>query len=235
MDNISIVLVEPRGSGNIGSVARAMKNTGFSRLVLINPVDYKNNEAYSMACKATDILLNSEVFNNFNEALKGSYLAVGTTRRKGRERFPLLTLKESIPKIVASAKYNQVSIIFGREDKGLKTEEISKCDIILEIPTHPLSSSINLSHAVFIVCHNILTAFTPEEPSFRLAPRDEVERMHTHIEETLKELGYGEKGGEYLLRNIMRNFRRLFGRTGLMQKEVNMIRGICTQIKNSIK
>ena len=115
-NNISIILVEPQGSGNIGSVARAMANTGLSNLVLINPVDYKNNEAYSMACNACNILLEAKVFPCIKDAIRDSGLVIGTTRRKGKIRFPLLTLQDVIPNILCASQKNKVSILFGRED-----------------------------------------------------------------------------------------------------------------------
>ncbi|MFQ5330479.1 MAG: RNA methyltransferase [Thermodesulfobacteriota bacterium] len=232
MDNISILLLEPRGPRNIGSVARAMKNTGFSRLRLINPVPYQNNDAYEMACKADDLLREAECFHTLDEALHPFPLVVGTTRRGGKERFPLLTLDEAIPKIVSAAVENRVALLFGREDKGLTTDELGRCNILVEIQTDPALPSLNLSHAVFILCHHIFSAAAlMTEPSFVRAPRSEVEGLYGHMEEMLKGLGYGDKGGDYLLRTIMRNLKRLLGRTGLMQKEVNMLRGICTQIE----
>lgn len=235
MNNISIMLVEPQSAGNIGSVARAMENTGFPNLCLINPVDYKNNEAYSMACNACGTLLQAKVFPSIRDAIKDSGLVVGTTRRKGRGRYPVLTLQEAIPNILTAAKKNKVSILFGREDKGLKNDEIKLCDLLVEIPTHRKYPSLNLSHAVFLVCYELFKTETPAIPSIKLAPWEEMESMYLHLEKTLKKLDYGEKGGRHLLLAIMRSFKRLFGRTGLMQKEVNMVRGICTQIEERIK
>ncbi len=235
MNNISVVLVEPQSAGNIGSVARAMENTGFSNLCLINPVDYKNNEAYSMACNACGTLLKADVFGNIRDAIKDSGLVVGTTRRKGRSRYPILNLYEAIPNILTAAKKNKVSILFGREDKGLKNDEIELCDLLIEISTHKNYPSLNLSHAVFLVCYELFKAEIPSGQSIKLAPWEEMEGMYMHMEKTLKQLGYGEKGGTHLLKTIMKSFKRLFGRTGLMQKEVNMVRGICTQIEERVK
>ena len=232
--NISIILVGPQSSGNIGSVARAMENTGLSNLVLINPVDYKNNEAYSMACNACGTLLQAKVFPDIKHAIKDSGLVVGTTRRKGRERYPVLTLHEAIPNILTAAKKNKVSILFGREDKGLKNEEIKLCDLLIEIPTHKNYPSLNLADAVLLVCHALFMAEKPSGPSITLAPWEDMEGMYIHLEKTLRKLDYGKKGGAHLLRAIMRSFKRLFGRTGLMQKEVNMLRGICTQIEERV-
>ncbi|MBW7957516.1 MAG: RNA methyltransferase [Deltaproteobacteria bacterium] len=229
--NISIVLVEPQSSGNVGSVARAMRNTGFSDLVLINPCDYRNNESYSMACKADGVLAEARVFTDLETYIPEPRVLVGTTRRIGRHRYPVLTLSEAVPEILRLASSNRVAILFGREDKGLLNEEIPLCDMLVEIPTSDDYPSINLSHAVFTVCHHLYTAACPKAPTIKVAPREELEQMYEHMERTLRGIGYGDKGGEYLLEAMMRSFRRLFGRTGLMQKEVNMLRGVFTQIE----
>ncbi|MCC6501962.1 MAG: RNA methyltransferase [Deltaproteobacteria bacterium] len=232
--NISIVLVEPQSSGNVGSVARAMRNTDFTDLVLINPCDYKNNESYSMACKADDVLARARVFPTLEAYLGEPSIVVGTTRRVGRNRFPVMPLDEAVPMILRLAAKNSVAILFGREDKGLRNEEIPPCDMLVEIPTSGDYPSINLSHAVFTVCHHLYTAQVPKAHAIKAAPKEEVEKMYAHIETALKDLGYGDNGGEYLLEAIMRNFKRLFGRTGLMLKEVNMLRGILSQVQKRV-
>lgn len=232
--NISIVLVEPQSSGNVGSVARAMRNTDFTDLVLINPCDYKNNESYSMACKADDVLARARVFPTLDAYIGEPSTIVAMTRRVGRNRFPVLTLDEAVPVILRLAASNRVAVLFGREDKGLLNEEIPPCDILVEIPTSEDYPSINLSHAVFTVCHHLFTAQTPKAHAIKAAPKEEVEKMYAHIERTLKALEYGDNGGEHLLEAIMRNFKRLFGRTGLMLKEVNMLRGILSQVEKRI-
>lgn len=232
--NISVVLVEPQSPGNVGSTARAMRNTDFYDLVLINPCDYKNNESYSMACKADDVLARARVFPTLEAYLPEPSIVVGTTRRVGRHRFPVLMLDEAVPMILRLAASSRVAVLFGREDKGLLNEEIPHCDMLVEIPTSEDYPSINLSHAVFTVLHHLYTAQSPKGPTIKAAPREEVEKMYAHLEGTLKRLGYGDKGGEYLLEAIMRSFKRLFGRTGMMLKEVNMLRGILAQIENRV-
>lgn len=233
-DNIEIVLVEPQSSGNVGSVARAMKNTGFKRLTLVNPCDYRTNEAYSMACKADDVLLGAAVYPTLAGCVKETGVVVGTTRRQGRVRYPILTLDEAVPKILELASKNKVSILFGREDRGLENDEIPVCDILLEIPTDEDYGSLNLSHAVFLVCYYLFAAGCAKAPTVTVAPREELEKMYLHMEEALRAISYGDMGGEHLLQTILRSFRRLFGRTGLMQKEINMLRGIFTQIQSRV-
>ncbi|MDH4226685.1 MAG: RNA methyltransferase [Deltaproteobacteria bacterium] len=234
--NISIVLVEPRGAGNIGSVCRAMKNNGLKDLRLVNPVPYMTEEGKSMACNATDMLQAARVFPTLDVAIKDAPLVVGTTRRRGKLRFPTMNIDEAIPEIIKRARKNRVAILFGREDKGLKNEETEICDILLEIPSHRDYASINLAQAVFVVCHYIFRAENPVEPSYRVAPREDVELFYGHIEKMARKLGYGEKvKGEFIIASILRNFRRLFGRTGLMHKEVNMMRGLITRIEEEVE
>jgi len=231
LDNIEVVLVETQSSGNIGSVARAMKNTGFKNLTLVNPCEYITNESYSMACKADDMLRAATVYPTLEACVRKTSLVVGTTRRQGKIRYPILTLDEAVPKILELASKNKVSILFGREDRGLENDEIAACDILLEIPTDEDYGSLNLSHAVFLVCYSLFAgAGCAKDPAVTVAPRGELEKMYLHLEEALRALGYGECGGEHLIETILRSFRRLFGRTGLMQKEINMLRGISTQI-----
>ena len=234
--NIFIVLVEPRGAGNVGSVARVMKNTGFRNFVLVNPVPYKNDEGFGMACSASDVLLKAKEVKTLKEAVKDSHFIVGTTRRKGSARFPVFTMDEALPKILSVSKKNTVSILFGREDRGLENEETLFCDILFEIPAHRDMMSLNLSHAVFAVCHALFKAEAPgTEPTLKSAPREEVEAMHEHLERVLERLGYaGEIKKGYLMPILLRNLRKIFGRTILVEKEVNMIRGILTRIEEKI-
>jgi len=238
-ESLSVVLVEPRGAGNIGSTARAMRNTGLRNLVLINPCDYLNHEGYSMACKAQDVLNEARVWptleSYLEEAGKTGLVTVGFTRRVGKVRGPVEYLADSAPVILGFARKTPVALVFGREDKGLRNDELPLCDMLVEIPTHPDYPSVNLSHAVFTALHSLFTAAAAGRASHghavEAAPREKLDEMYSHLERTLRRLDYGERGGDYLLRTIMRNMRRIFGRTALVDKELRMLRGIFTQIE----
>ncbi|MBI5885280.1 MAG: RNA methyltransferase [Deltaproteobacteria bacterium] len=234
-DNLSIVLVEPQSAGNVGSVARVMMNTGFKRLQLVSPCDYMNNEGFSMACNADALLLKAEVFDNVHECIERAAVVVGTTRRKGRVRWPVMTLPEAVPKLLELSRANKVAVLFGREDRGLTNDEIKLCDMLIEIQSTDEYPSLNLSHAVFAVCYHLFTTALPKVPAIKAAPRPDVEGMFKHLEEALRALNYGEQGNDYLLNTIMRTSKRMFGRTSLMKNEVNMLRGIFTQIIEKTK
>jgi len=242
-ENIYPVLVEPRGSGNIGSVARVIMNCGMKNLAMINPADFTNNEALQMACNANEVLDNSYVFPTLEECLKSDTvnpgLVIAVTRRVGKMRGPVYTLNKIIPEIFKFAEQNNVAILFGREDKGLKNEEVAMCDMILEIPTDAGYPSLNLSHAVLLVLYKIYDELTEDRnfsipgETVRMVTREEIDEMYAHLERSMRQIGYGDddRGGEHLLKTIMRNFRRLFGRTGIIEKELNMLRGIFTKIE----
>ncbi len=231
-DGISIVLAEPLYAGNVGSVSRVMGNTGFRELRLVNPREYRNDEGFSMACNSPDILMAAREYPTVEEAVKDSHILLGTTRRMGKLREPHFTLSEVVPKILSDWRAgSKVSLLFGREDHGLNNEELELCDMVFEIPSHDGNPSLNLSQAVFSVCHALFTYDLSIEPAVKRAEREQVERLFVHLEEALKKLGYGEPGYEFLFGSIIHNFRRLLGRAGLMQKEVNMLRGILTQVE----
>ncbi len=232
LENISIVLVEPRGAGNIGSTARAMKNNGLSDLVLVNPCDYNNDECLSMACNATEIVRGARVFGGLKEAISGFGFVAATTRRLGKVRDPVLNLHEAVPGILEMARKNNVAVLFGREDRGLKNIELELCNILFELPAHGDYPSLNLSHAVFLLAHHLFVSKNEffKDETIEAAPMEEVEKMYVHMEEALRALEYGDKGGGGLLKLIKRNFRKILGRTALMPREVNMLRGIFSQI-----
>jgi len=232
LDNISVVLVEPQGPANIGAAARAMRNNGLGSLVLVNPCEYMNDECLGRACNAGDVILGARVYKTLSECVRDFGFVLAATRRTGKQREPMLDTGGAVPLVLKMSRSNSVALLFGREDRGLQNSELALADAFVELPSHEAYPSLNLSHAVFLLAHYIYmgSGLAAPQRSITAAPRDETENMYAHIEETLRALGYGDEGREFLLRAIMKNFRRLFRRTALMEKEVNMIRGICSQI-----
>lgn len=221
-----------------------MANTGIRNMVLVNPCDLTlgggGDDAYSMACKAAPLLDRARVVESLSEAVRSSVLVVATTRRRGKLRYPTLTLGRAIERITAAAEGGSVSIVFGREDKGLTREEVLECGMVLEIPTDSGYPSLNLSHAVFAVCHAIFTATASiEEPlESDAVTMEELDGMYAHLERLLRALDYGDGSDsgsdDLLLKAIMHNFKRLFGRTALMERELNMLRGIFKRMEGRL-
>ena len=234
-DNISFVLVEPREPGNIGASARAIKNMGFKNLILVNPPErFEEGHDFWLACHATEVLKEAEVYPTLKEAIMDKALVVGTSRRIGKRRGLILPIKEAKGEIISVASRNRVAILFGREDRGLTNEEVLECGFLIYIPTSAEAPSLNLAQAVLLVAYE-LSEGSFESPSSEFAPHEELENLYGHIRQTLRTLGYIPKGDRDMEERIMRNLRHLFGRACLTPWEVRMLHGICSQIEKALR
>jgi len=155
--NIAVVLVRPSGALNIGACARAMKNTGFKDLVLVEPVGFRTPEAFRMAVSSHEILEEARVFSGIENALAGFHatFAVTARHRHKRPRLALGYAPDEIEKPFVQGR--KIALVFGPEDKGLSSEEIELCTNLIGIPAHPDLNSFNLSQAVLLVCHAVFS------------------------------------------------------------------------------
>ena len=229
LSHIGIILVEPQIPENIGSVARAMANMGVHRLLLVRP---KNCDLSRVLKTATgpswDVVESLEVFDDLRTALAPFHYLAGTTARLGSLR-PALTSPRLLAKdLIPLSRENHVGILFGPEDRGLSNEELHHCHTIVNIPTSGFSS-LNLAHAVMILCYEISIASTEEplKPIPRLANSFELEGMYNHMQQVLLKIGFlqPENPGHWML-----NIRRYLSRLPLRAREVRIIRGVCRQI-----
>ncbi len=154
---VAVVLVEPESPGNIGSVARVMKNFGFKELVLVNPCKI-TEEAFKMARHGEDILKNAKIFHKLERAIEPYQVKIATT---GKTRNFVTIRPEEIP------KYESMCIVFGRESSGLTNEEISMCDLVVQIPANPDYPVLNISHAVAIILYTLFEKGEVKSPDIR--------------------------------------------------------------------
>ncbi len=153
--NLYVILIEPQGSGNIGSIARGMKNTGFCNLILIKPHCFIGEEAYWMAYNSYEIIETAHIYQNIYEAIKDKSLIIGTSARIGKHRGNFIVIDE-LPYILSRyAIGNKIAILFGREDRGLSNEELQYCQYIVTIPQDKPKPSYNLAQAVLLVLYTI--------------------------------------------------------------------------------
>jgi tRNA/rRNA methyltransferase len=232
MDKISIVLVEPQGPINVGSVCRCMMNFGCSDLRLVNPCPaYRSLDARRMALKAESILLHAPVFQSLQEAIAGCHLAFGTTRRFGKYREDFLTPEQAASHALAQSSGSRVAFVFGREDRGLHTSELDLCQFFITIPTDNAYPSMNLSHAVSLMLYELRkgavdVANTSNSGQVPASAAD-VENMFQHMRRTLLSVEYLDHQNPD---HVLRAFRRLFGRTGLNDREVRILQGLWSRI-----
>lgn len=228
--DIAIVLVEPQSPGNIGMTCRAMKNMGFTQLRLVNGCDRFQPEALKFAVAAKDLLESATLFPDLASALADCTLTVGTTRRHGKYRQEILSPEEVSGRLRDQAASDcQAAIVFGREDNGLSTEELSLCRWHATIPTSTDYGSLNLAQSVLLFCYEIqkTSINTTTTRNNEMADSSEMETLFGHLHASMKKIGFlNEQNPDH----IMRSLRRIFFRANLDSREVTVLRGMLTQI-----
>lgn len=231
LENIAIVLQGPKYAGNVGSVARVATNMGIGRIILVGGRDLAPAEMKQTATHFAAKLVDQMVYlNNMGEVLTGFEYLVGTTSRLGSVRGPVVSPREMAANLIDISQNNRVALLFGPEDRGIANEDLRLCHGLVTIPTSGQLKSINLSHAVMILCYEIFTARRNDLEAFtpRLATAAEIEGMYKQIKALLQDIGFlNPQNPEYWMLHI----RRFFSRTRLFSREVKIIRGICRQLE----
>ena len=155
--NFKVVLVEPLYQGNVGSVARVMKNFGFSELVLVNPCPLEG-EARAMSSHACDVLEGAIIVSNIEDAVAGASLLIGTTGITGSKFDEHIRIPAHVPremKELLEGYSGTIALLFGRENRGFTKDELCMMDMILTIPTSEAYPVMNLSHAVAVILYEL--------------------------------------------------------------------------------
>lgn len=237
--HIKIVLVETSHPGNIGAVARAMKNMSLANLTLVAPKIFPSAEATSRAAGADDILARAVVCQTLTEALQDCAVVIGASARLRTISWPQLQPRECTSLLQSLAPNTPVAIVFGRENSGLKNEELDLCQYLLHIPCNPQFSSLNLAAAVQVIGYELFLAFGQvplvtkgDQGQSPLATAEQMDLFYAHLLETIADIGFlhPEKS-----RSIMRRLRRIFNRTHLDTKELDILRGIFRFAQNHNK
>lgn len=232
--SIRIVLVGTTHPGNIGAVARAMKNMGLDDLALVEPRYFPHDEAVARASGADDVLERARVVESLAEAVDDCVYVTGASARSRAIAWPCLDAKDAAARLIAEAAAGPVAAVFGPEKSGLANADLDLCDTLLTIPANPGYSSLNLAMAVQIVTYEIRAAQTAKRPGYEpdMAPatRGELEYFYAHLEQVLTDVRFLDPDNP---RHLMRRLRRLFTRAGVDRNEINILRGILTAIDRS--
>ncbi len=233
LDNIRIVLVNTQFPGNIGAVARAMKNMGLSRLYLVNPGCKLDKEAWIRATSATEILEKITIADTLSEVISDCQLVVGTSTRDRGMSLPILTARECGEKIAAEAVQSQAALVFGQESCGLSGEDLMQCNFHAYIPANPEYSSLNLAAAVQTFTYEIFQAAEqeqarPKDYHFYYPANRDMAYFYSHLEKVLRDIGFiiPQHPGQ-----MMQRLKRLFNRARPDEKELNILRGILSAIE----
>src|SRR6185312_12263373 len=156
--DIRIVLVEPSHPGNIGAAARAMKNMGLERLVLVNPRQFPHSEAIARASGADDVLANARVVTTVREALAGCGFIVATTSRPRDQYFRVADVRDAAERVLRESQRGPAAVLFGSERAGLTNEQLEAAHLLIRIPASDAYPSLNLAMAVQIVAYELFRA-----------------------------------------------------------------------------
>ena len=230
---IRIVLVETSHPGNIGAVARAMKNMGLAELVLVNPRQFPHAEASARASGADDVLANARVVASVAEALTDCGLVLATTSRDRDQYFRVYDVREAAARAVAEAQHGAVALLFGAERTGLTNEELQYAHALLRIPTSEVYASLNIAMAVQIIAYELLRAqrevVAPVMRDQPLASPENMARMYQHLEVVLADIEFRDRTQKGT--SLMTRIRRFLQRAELDANEVNILRGILTAVQ----
>jgi TrmH family RNA methyltransferase len=230
--NVRIILVGTTHPGNIGAVARAMKNMGLSDLVLVSPRSFPHEDATARASGSEDILEAARVVDNLKDALKDCIYVAGASARSRTIGWPSMAPRECAERLLRESQQGSVAAVFGPEKSGLTNEDLDLCNTLLTIPTAPDFSSLNLAMAVQILSYELRVAGFAEpendySPDVPLATGEELEMFHEHLETVLIRSEFLDPENP---RYLMRRLRRLFVRAAPDQNELNILRGILNSL-----
>jgi TrmH family RNA methyltransferase len=235
--NVRIILMEPRTPANIGAAARAMKTMGLSRLVLVRPAPWREApEAWYIAHGAEEVLEASEEAEDLAGALAPLRLVAGTTNRRRR---PVHAEPErpdtAAARLVAAAQLGPVGVLFGNEDTGLMTDDLSRCPVVITIPTAVERPALNLSHAVQVVAYELFLAAAGEigPPPPDLAPAYELEATYERLLRLMLATGFRPRQEDP--ESFLLSLRRCFGRAGFERRDIRTLHRILGTVEQFVR
>jgi TrmH family RNA methyltransferase len=258
LERIRVVLLRPRGAANVGAVARAMKNMGLARLVLVDPPRLDREQARVMAVHAADVLAARAEVASLAAAVADCGLVVGTCGRPSVRAEGALSPRALAPQILAASAVNDVALVFGPEDHGLSNDDLALCQQVIAIPASAEYGSLNLAQAVLVCAYELflaaaapagaaagatpatsgtaahaapvpaLSSASAERAPRRLAVSARTELMYDKLEAALRRIDFLQPDSAA---HVMRDLRRTLGRAELDDDEVQVFLGIARQIE----
>jgi tRNA (cytidine32/uridine32-2'-O)-methyltransferase len=234
---INIVLVETSHPGNIGSAARAMKTMGLSKLSLVNPKDFPSGDANALSGNARDVLDNATIYPSLQEAIKQSTFIYATSARNRSINWPTVNPEKAVEQIIDQVTGDkEISIVFGREDRGLTNEELQLANFHLEIPANPEYPVLNIAMSVQIVAYELFKNINnTEDREWRDYPEinsEDLQRLIDHFVKTSIKLDMIDPKNPS---QIIARIKRMFSRLQPDSMEGNYLRGFLTAINKRLK
>lgn len=239
-ERTAILLVMPETGGNVGSVARLMKNFGFRNLTILNPQCEIDHNTYGFAMHGKDVLDEARVVKVSPEEQLAAYkgilkdydLVIGTTGKgehyTNLKRAPVYLEDFQLPEIGADQK---ICIVFGRESIGLLNEEISCVDFTVRIRTSPEYTSLNLSQAAALILYQVFLQLEVEKrPNVLITTREQKDRLYDVISHLIVQA----KVRTFPHERVLRAFQNVFNRAYMTQKEFRLIDGLLRRVEQTM-
>jgi tRNA (cytidine32/uridine32-2'-O)-methyltransferase len=223
--DIHFILVRTRFASNLGSAARAMKNMGFERLILVQPECEVGIEARAYAMKGADILDRALFLPDMEAVTHQVGTLIGATGRFRQARPSLVDCRTLAGELAGKFATSSIGMVFGCEENGLSHEELRQCHWLLRIPTDSDYPVMNLAQAVAVVAYelNVTMAARPAGRVLHEADADENRRFLEFLEETLRQ---ADLPADVDLSRLMRRIRRIAVRARLEKEDINLLRGL---------
>lgn len=248
--DFTIVLIRPEHAGNIGSIARIMKNFNFNNLIVFNPVEseeiIRSHHTQGFAMHGKEILLNADIIelDNQNEHLnkykqlmkKFDLIIASTAKGMHYKNIRRLTTFPKDLEFPLSEEPLSIALVFGKESRGLTNEEIEIADLLIRIPSDDDYPTLNLSHACGIILYEIYTkthnitlgrGFKP----VILANKSDKQILYNIIKNIIRSL----KIRTYTAENVTLAFKNVFERAFISKKELNLILGLFSKLNSLLK
>jgi tRNA/rRNA methyltransferase len=244
-----IILVQPEHAGNIGSIARIMKNFNFENLTIFNPIENEekilSSETHGYAMHGSDILDNSEIITinqeehleAFKKFMKKFDLVFATTAKgKHYRNIKRLAIFPDDINLPSSKKNIKIAILFGKESRGLTNEELETADVLIRIPTGDIYPTLNISHACGIILYEFFKKIHAIQLGRGINPvllADKQDRILLY--EILSKIIKTLKIRTHKKERVLLAFKNIFERSLVSKKELSLIFGVFSKIKNILK
>ncbi|MHA1687058.1 MAG: RNA methyltransferase [Candidatus Heimdallarchaeaceae archaeon] len=226
LTDVNVVLVEPKIAGNIGAAARLCNNFGVAKLILVNPqIDHLSDKAIARAMHSVHYLENAELTSSLSQVKKDFDLLIGTTAKAGNSyhiyRQPIFPWE--LGPSIAQLEIRK-AIIFGREDNGLKTNELKQCDLLLTIPLSGDHKVLNLSHAISITLYEIMRSriLSNKKEDQQASTRLEKEVLFDVFSNIITTIPYEE----YRKPIVLHTFKRIINKSAPTSPEIQALIGV---------
>ena len=225
--------MNPQLGENIGACARALKNFGFSNLNIVAPRDpWPNTKAKMTSVGAYNIIQKAKIYKNVSDAVKKFDLIFASTARKRDVNKKHISIINFV-KLLSKHKNSNIGIMFGPEASGLSNHDLSLSNFIIQIPTSKKLTSLNLSHAVIVICYEIykslnLSEFKKEKVLTKLTSKSSIKNLIKYLEEMLDKKKFFKPLEKK--KSMILNINNIFGRLELSDKELRILFSIFSSL-----